>query len=85
MRQGGHEGAGNLTDEFKRDAVAQITERGYPEKEVSKRLGVNTHSPYAWKRRFAKAVSGESEKDAGLPRRRGRAFIAFWHISRSIR
>ena len=23
-------GTGNFTDEFKRDAVAQITERGYP-------------------------------------------------------
>lgn len=31
-------GTGNFTDEFKRDAVAQITERGYPIKEVSERL-----------------------------------------------
>ena len=30
-------GAGRFTDEFKRDAVAQITERGYPIKEVSER------------------------------------------------
>ncbi len=30
-------GTGNFTDEFKRDAVAQITERGYPAKEVSAR------------------------------------------------
>ena len=28
-------GTGNFTDEFKRDAVAQITEQGYPIKEVS--------------------------------------------------
>jgi len=27
------------SDEFKRDAVAKITERGYPIAEVSKRLG----------------------------------------------
>ena len=27
-------GTGNFTDEFKRDAVAQITERGYPVAEV---------------------------------------------------
>ncbi len=27
-------GTGNFTDDFKRDAVAQITERGYPVKEV---------------------------------------------------
>ncbi len=40
-------GTGNFTDDFKRDAVAQITERGYPAKEVSARLGVSTHSLYA--------------------------------------
>ena len=45
-------GTGNFTDEFKRDVVAQITERGYPAKEVSKRLGVSTHSLYAWKRKW---------------------------------
>ena len=56
----------NFTDDFKRDAVAQITERGYPAKEVSARLGVSTHSLYAWKRKFAKAVSGDAEKDAEI-------------------
>jgi len=61
-------GTGTFTDEFKRDAVAQITERGSPVKEVSERLGVSTHSLYAWKRKFAKAVSGESEKDAEIRR-----------------
>lgn len=29
-------GKGNFSDEFKRDAVAQITERGYPVAEVSR-------------------------------------------------
>lgn len=43
----------NFTDDFKRDAVRQITERGYPVSEVSKRLGVSTHSLYAWKKKFA--------------------------------
>ena len=33
-------GSGNFSDEFKRDAVAQITERDYPVVEVSQRLGV---------------------------------------------
>lgn len=28
-----------FSDEFKRDAVAQIPERGYPVREVSERLG----------------------------------------------
>ena len=36
--------SGNFTDEFKREAVAQITERGYPVAEVSKRLTVSQHS-----------------------------------------
>lgn len=34
---------GNFTEEFKRDAVRQITERGYPVAEVSQRLGVTGH------------------------------------------
>ena len=36
-------GRSNFTDEFKRDAVRQITERGYPVSEVSQRLGVSLH------------------------------------------
>ncbi|WP_390625183.1 transposase [Falsirhodobacter algicola] len=39
---------GNFSDDIKRDAVAQITELGYPATEVSARLGVGTHSLYAW-------------------------------------
>lgn len=59
-------GKPNFSDEFKRDAVAQITERGYPVAEVSQRLGVSQHSLYAWKRRFAKVVSGDTSKDAEI-------------------
>ena len=29
-----------FTDEFKRDAVAQVEDRGYPVREVAERLGV---------------------------------------------
>lgn len=61
-------GTGNFTDDFKRDAVAQITERGYPVKEVSERLGVSKHSLYAWKRKFAKSSSNDSAKDAEIRR-----------------
>ena len=59
-------GKPNFSDEFKRDAVAQIIERGYPVAEVSQRLGVSPHSLYAWKRRFAKVVSGDANKDAEI-------------------
>lgn len=55
-------GTGNFSDDFKRDAVAQITERGYPVAEVSKRLGVSQHSLYAWKRKFSKP-SGSTDGD----------------------
>ena len=37
-------GKGNFTEEFKRDAVRQITERCYPVAEVSQRLGVSQHT-----------------------------------------
>ena len=56
-------GSGNFSDEFKRDAVAQITERGYPVAEVSKRLGVSPHSLYAWKKKFSKSLgSGDADQ-----------------------
>jgi len=40
-------GTGNFSDDFRRDVVAQITERGYPVAEVSDRLGVSKQSLYA--------------------------------------
>ena len=42
------------TEEFKRDAIAQVTDRGYSIQEVAKRLGVCTKSPYDWKKQFHK-------------------------------
>lgn len=60
-------GKANFSDDFKRDAVAQITERGYPVAEVSKRLGVSQHSLYEWKRKFAQP-SGSDDKDAEIRR-----------------
>ncbi len=59
-------GKPNFSDEFKRDAVAQITERGYPVAEVSQRLGVSQHSLYAWKRQLGRQVSGDASKDAEI-------------------
>lgn len=55
-------GKGSFSDDFKRDAVAQITERGYPVAEVAKRLGVSQHSLYEWKKKFSKA-SGPAGDD----------------------
>ena len=42
------------TDEFKIEAVRQVTDRGFKVAEVAERLGVTTHSLYAWIRRFGK-------------------------------
>ena len=52
-----------FSDDFKRDAVHQIVERGYPVAEVSKRLGVSSHSLYAWKKRFGKSGSRDGSVD----------------------
>jgi len=56
----------DFSDEFKRHAVTQITERGYPVAEVSQRLGVSQHSLYAWKRQLGRQVSGDAGKDAEI-------------------
>jgi len=42
------------TEEFKRDAVAQVTDRGYSVKDVATRLGISTKSLYDWKAIFHK-------------------------------
>jgi transposase len=39
-------------EEFKIEAVRQVTDRGYSVAEVSARLGVTSHSLYAWLKRF---------------------------------
>lgn len=42
------------TEEFKREAVGQVTERGYSVLEVAERLGVSAKSIYDWKKQFHK-------------------------------
>lgn len=37
------------TEEFKIEAVKQITDRGYPVQEVAERLGISTKSLYHWR------------------------------------
>ena len=51
------------TEEFKRDAVAQVTDRGYSVKEVADRLGISTKSLYDWKSMYHKP-DPEREQDA---------------------
>jgi len=41
------------TEEFKIEAVKQVTERGHPATEVAARPGVSSHSLYQWGRRYS--------------------------------
>lgn len=45
-------GKAKFSDDFKRNAVHQIVDRGYPVAEVPRRLGVSTHSLYGWVKQF---------------------------------
>jgi transposase len=49
------------TEEFKVEAVRQVTERGHSVPEVAKRLGVTTKSLYEWKRRLAQSPERTAE------------------------
>ncbi len=49
-------------DEFKIEAVKQVVELGYPIREVARRLGVTTHSLYAWKKQFGPDSAEHVEK-----------------------
>ena len=63
-----------FTDEFKRDAVAQVEDRGYPVRKVAERLGVSTKSIYTWRRLFSrpakviKAVDAQADEIRQLKR-----------------
>ena len=59
-------GKTRFSEDFKRDAVAQITERGYPISEVTQRLGVSTHSLYAWRKQYGSSARADDGKDAEI-------------------
>jgi len=42
-----------FTEEFKIEAVKQVTERNHPVAEVAARLGVSGHSVYQWIKRYS--------------------------------
>lgn len=58
----------NFSEDFKLDAMRQITDRGYPVAEVSQRLGVSQHSLYEWKKKFV-ASNAKGNDDAEEIRR----------------
>ena len=59
-----------FTEDFKTDAVKQITERGHSVADVSQRLGVSTHSLYAWTKRYALPDVGAAKDDQSTEIRR---------------
>lgn len=62
------------TDEFKVEAVRQVTGRGFKVAEVAERLGVTPHSLYAWLRKFGKSgIVQRAELDQGVEVRRLKA------------
>lgn len=67
----------SYTEEFKREAVAQVTDRGYSVREVAKRLGISTKSLYDWKTAYHKPEP-ERQKEAqqGMELRRLKAELA---------
>ena len=55
------------SDEFKIEAVRQVTDRGYSVAEVAERLRITTHSLYAWFKKF-----GPKDKSAKASEERQR-------------
>lgn len=50
-------------EEFKIEAVKQVTQNGYPVSEVASRLGTTTHSLYAWIRKYGDGQKKSDEFD----------------------
>jgi transposase len=63
-------GKGNFTEDFKLDAIKQITERGHSVADVSSRLGVSTHSLYAWMKRYVVTPTAAAKEDQSAEIRR---------------
>ena len=48
----------NYTEDFKRDAVALVTEQGYKTTEAARSLGIGDNLIRRWKREFEEEASG---------------------------
>ena len=55
-----------FTEEFRIEAVKQVTERGHSVKDVSERLGVSTWSLYNWIKEYSTPASvKQADQDQG--------------------
>ena len=60
-------------EEFKIEAVKQVTEKGHSVADVANRLGTTTHSLYAWVKRYGPDASqhqAQSDESAEIRRLR---------------
>lgn len=49
---------GSYTDEFKREAVALVTEQGYTPAEAARSLGIHANLLRSWRKKFATEEQG---------------------------
>lgn len=57
-----------FTEEFKAEAVKQVTERGYSVADVSERLGISTKSLYLWLRKAKGSGKRKDESQVEIAR-----------------
>lgn len=50
------------TEEFKIEAVKQVTDRGYSVADVAERLGTTSHSLYAWLKKYNEPNPRQTDK-----------------------
>lgn len=56
------------TEEFKREAVAQVTDRGHSVTSVAKRIGVSSKSLYDWVKQFGGTPDTRATDDLEIKR-----------------
>ena len=62
------------TEEFRVEAVKQITDRGHSVADVAGRLGVSIHSLYAWQKKYEKpTATRQADTDQAAELRRVKA------------